>query len=124
MQETVDNKSEDKAEIQKNVRIHGIGLDKAGRCIHYHTEPDIAALLCAKCRKYYACYSCHDEMEDHLFAATQPEEAYPVLCGNCRRKLTYQEYKKGSCPYCQAGFNPKCSLHENIYFCCASTSKV
>ena len=124
MQETVDNKSEDKAEIQKNVRIHGIGLDKAGRCIHYHTEPDIAALLCAKCRKYYACYSCHDEMEDHLFAATQPEEAYPVLCGNCRRKLTHQEYKKGSCPYCHAGFNPKCSLHENIYFCCASTSKV
>ncbi len=124
MQEIVDNKSEGKAEIHKNIKIHGIGLDKAGRCIHYHTGLDIAALLCAKCRKYYACYSCHDELEDHPFTATEPEETYPVLCGNCRRKLTYQEYKKGSCPYCHAGFNPKCSLHENIYFRCTSTSKV
>ena len=25
------------------------------------------------------CYSCHDELEDHSFVATTPEEAYPVL---------------------------------------------
>ena len=84
MQETADKSNrlknslpEDNLVKQENIKIHGIGLDKAG-----------------------------------------PEEAYPVLCGNCGRKLTLQEYKKGSCPYCHAGFNPKCSLHENIYFCC------
>lgn len=56
---------EDNLVKQENIKIHGIGLDKAGRCTHYHTQLDIAALLCAKCRKYYACYSCHDELEDH-----------------------------------------------------------
>lgn len=101
MQETVDNSNRIKNSLpkdtrgkQENIKIHGIGLDKAGRCTHYHTQLDIAALLCAKCRKYYACYSCHDELEDHSFVATTPEEAYPVLCGNCGRKLTLQEYKK------------------------------
>lgn len=103
---------------QKMIKIHGIGLDEEGRCTHYHTKLDIAALLCAKCRKYYACYSCHDGIEDHPFTATTPEEKYPVLCGCCKQKLTYQEYKQGSCPYCHAQFNPRCSLHENIYFAC------
>ena len=100
MQETADKSNrlknslpEDNLVKQENIKIHGIGLDKAGRCTH-------------------------DELEDHSFVATTPEEVYPVLCGNCGRKLTLQEYKKGSCPYCHAGFNPKCSLHENIYFCC------
>lgn len=103
MQETADNSNgiknsllEDRQVKQENIKIHGIGLDKAGRCTHYHTQLDIAALLCAKCRKYYACYSCHDELEDHSFVATTPEEAYPVLCGNCGRKLTLQEYKKAA----------------------------
>lgn len=99
------------------VKIHGIGLDKAGRCTHYHTELDVAALLCGKCRKYYACYECHDEMEDHSFEATSEAEPWPVLCGCCRNKLSREEYKTGSCPYCHAQFNPGCSLHENIYFC-------
>ena len=93
MQETADNSNpskrsknrlpKDNLPKQENIKIHGIGLDKAGRCTHYHTQLDIAALLCAKCRKYYACYSCHDELEDHSFMATTPEEAYPVLCENC-----------------------------------------
>ena len=101
MQETAENSNRLKSSLpkdtqvkQEKIKIHGIGLDKAGRCTHYHTQLDIAALLCAKCRKYYACYSCHDELEDHPFAPTTPEEAYPVLCGNCGRKLTLQEYKK------------------------------
>ena len=107
MQETAENSNRLKNSLlkdtqvkQENIKIHGIGLDKAGRCTHYHTQLDIAALLCAKCRKYYACYSCHDELEDHPFAPTTPEEAYPVLCGNCGRKLTLQEYKKGSWRVC------------------------
>ena len=104
MQETADNSNRIKNSLpkdtrgkQENIKIHGIGLDKAGRCTHYHTQLDIAALLCASLfRKYYACYSCHDELEDHSFVATTPEEAYPVLCGNCGRKLTLQEYKKAA----------------------------
>lgn len=103
MQETAENSNRLKSSLpkdtqvkQEKIKIHGIGLDKAGRCTHYHTQLDIAALLCAKCRKYYACYSCHDELEDHPFAPTTPEEAYPVLCGNCGRKLTLQEYKKAA----------------------------
>lgn len=70
MQETADKSNrlknslpEDNLVKQENIKIHGIGLDKAGRCTHYHTQLDIAALLCAKCRKYYACYSCHDELK-------------------------------------------------------------
>ena len=101
MQETVDNSNRIKNSLpkdtrgkQENIKIHGIGLDKAGRCTHYHTQLDIAALLCAKCRKYYACYSCHDELEDHSFVATTPEEAYPVLCGNCGRNLHFRNTKK------------------------------
>ena len=52
MQETVDNSNRIKNSLpkdtrgkQENIKIHGIGLDKAGRCTHYHTQLDIAALL-------------------------------------------------------------------------------
>lgn len=99
------------------IKIYGKGLDTDGRCIHYHTEKDVAALLCGRCRKYYACFSCHDELEDHPFKATEPEEQYPVLCGCCRSRLTKKEYETGSCPHCGAAFNPRCSLHKDIYFC-------
>ena len=96
MQETADKSNrlknslpEDNLVKQENIKIHGIGLDKAGRCTHYHTQLDIAALLCAKCRKYYACYSCHDELEDHSFVATTPEEVYPeTAAGNLHFRNT------------------------------------
>ena len=52
MQETTDKSNrlknslpEDNLVKQENIKIHGIGLDKAGRCTHYHTQLDIAALL-------------------------------------------------------------------------------
>lgn len=100
-----------------HIKIHGRGLDSCGRCTHYHTAVDVAALLCAACGRYYACYSCHDEIEDHAFQATDSTVQYPVLCGGCRSRLTRAEYKTGSCPHCGAAFNPRCSLHESIYFC-------
>ena len=50
MQETADKSNrlknslpEDNLVKQENIKIHGIGLDKAGRCTHYHTQLDIAA---------------------------------------------------------------------------------
>ena len=42
------------------IEIHGIDTDEAGRCPHYPQEVDVAALKCARCQKYYACYQCHD----------------------------------------------------------------
>ena len=42
------------------IEVHGIDTDEAGRCTHYHQEVDVAALKCARCQKYYACYQCHD----------------------------------------------------------------
>ena len=96
--------------------IWGIGLDDCGRCVHYHGETDIAALLCARCRRYYACYQCHDNMEDHLFVPTDETEPYPVLCGRCRHVLSYEQYQSGACPFCGHSFNPRCARHHCIYF--------
>lgn len=73
----------------------GIGLDSSSRCYHYHTKLDIVALKCSVCQKYYACYKCHDALEEHCFAATKSDETFPVLCGSCRQMLTLKEYKTG-----------------------------
>lgn len=50
MQETADKSNrlknslpEDNLVKQENIKIHGIGLDKAGRCTHYHTQLVITA---------------------------------------------------------------------------------
>ena len=102
--------------MHKRINIHGLGLDEQGRCVHYHQNCDVVALKCARCQKYYACFSCHDAMEDHAFAATGAEEEYPVLCGNCQQLLTRSQYDQGSCLYCGIAFNPRCKLHKRIYF--------
>ncbi len=98
------------------IKIHGKELDKNGRCAHWHGPSDVVALLCGKCGKYYACYSCHDEMEDHPFEATGSETEYPVVCGNCMTRLTREEYMTGACPHCKFAFNPGCCKHYDIYF--------
>ena len=102
--------------MHTQIQIYGVDLDEQGRCAHYHKNCDVVALKCARCRKYYACFSCHDEMEDHTFEATGTEEEFPVLCGNCRKLLTREQYGQGSCPYCGILFNPRCKLHKHIYF--------
>lgn len=96
--------------------IYGLQLDAAGRCQHYHTEQDIVALKCQACQKYYACYKCHDSLEDHSFQANPSWEAYPVVCGNCQTYLSAESYSKDFCPSCLSQFNPKCQLHKSIYF--------
>ena len=129
MQETADNSNRIKNSLpkdtrgkQENIKIHGIGLDKAGRCTHYHTQLDIAALLCAKCRKYYACYSCHDELEDHSFVATTPEEAYPVfmretVAGN----LHFRNTKKAAALTATQDLIQNVVYMRIFYFCCTNT---
>lgn len=95
---------------------YGIDLDPEYRCIHYHSVLDIVGLKCATCQHYYACYQCHDSLEDHAFQATSLKEAYPVICGHCRRLLSRSEYDIGHCPFCLSPFNPACRRHKTIYF--------
>ena len=95
--------------------IKGIDLDAAGRCKHYHKDVDIAALKCSRCNEYYACYQCHDSLEDHKFVASNKED-YPVMCGVCHQLLTFDEYASEACPNCHHWFNPRCKLHYGIYF--------
>ncbi|WP_082137374.1 CHY zinc finger protein [Lactiplantibacillus herbarum] len=95
--------------------IYGIGLDIAGRCQHYHQDEDVAALWCAECQRYYACYQCHDTLCDHYFVASKIG-SLAVLCGVCRHRLTTDQYQLGRCPYCQQWFNPRCQRHYQIYF--------
>ena len=96
--------------------VHGVGLDAQSRCQHYHSRLDVVSLKCSSCKRYYACYKCHDSLEDHAFQATSSTETAPVLCGVCLHYLTLAEYKMGSCPDCQSLFNPKCQRHDTIYF--------
>ncbi|WP_100140586.1 CHY zinc finger protein [Snodgrassella alvi] len=96
--------------------ILGIDTDSCGRCTHYHTEFDIAALQCAECRQYYACFKCHDQLCNHKFVAMPVQNSKPVMCGKCRHLLTYAQYQQHRCPFCQSAFNPRCGLHKDIYF--------
>lgn len=103
MQETADKSNrlknslpEDNLVKQENIKIHGIGLDKAGRCTHYHTQLDIAALLCAKCRKYYACYSCHDELEIIHLPQQHRKKLIPVYAETAAGNLHFRNTKKAA----------------------------
>ncbi|MDQ0223380.1 CHY zinc finger protein [Streptococcus moroccensis] len=96
--------------------FYGLEIDGESRCLHYHSPLDVVVLKCGQCQRYYACYECHDALEDHNFLATGPDVEYPVLCGVYKTYLTQQEYQDGACPHCQHPFNPKCALHKSIYF--------
>ncbi|MGX7031660.1 CHY zinc finger protein [Vagococcus zengguangii] len=98
------------------MKIKGINLDKKGRCLHYHQTHDIVALKCNDCQQYYACYQCHDELEEHPFSPVSKNDESPILCGNCQQTLNYPQYQIGHCPLCQHPFNTNCQLHANIYF--------
>lgn len=98
------------------MKIYGIKIDQQSRCIHYHTKNDIVALMCRQCQKFYACYKCHDELNNHTFRPVYANQVHNILCGNCRSLLKYNQYKLNYCPYCQHSFNPKCIIHHSIYF--------
>ena len=101
------------------VQAQGLLVDDESRCVHYHSEKDIVALQCYECKKYYACYQCHDTLESHVFSPYPLilKEARPILCGSCKTLLSYEEYtEKGTCPFCNAQFNPACQKHHSIYF--------
>ena len=101
------------------VKVYGQLVDQQTRCVHYHSELDVVALKCFECQKYYPCFQCHNEAENHQFAP-YPEnltEDKVVLCGVCQHELRIAEYKhQPACPYCQHPFNPKCAAHYDLYF--------
>ena len=101
------------------VQAQGLLVDHESRCVHYHSDKDIVALQCYECQKYYACYQCHNELESHIFSPypLNLKEDRPILCGSCGKTLTYEEYTEtGTCPFCNAAFNPACQSHHSYYF--------
>jgi len=105
---------------------HGVGVKEFGlsRCQHWHSERDVLALLSPCCRKYYACASCHNELEDHPLApwpADTDVTTRALLCGVCMNTFSIAQYLGGGgerCPHpaCGAKFNPGCKNHWHIYF--------
>lgn len=96
--------------------IYGIQVDAQGRCHHYHQHEDVVGLKCAACKQYYACFHCHNTQQEHSFVPIDRKDPTPVICGACRNYLTYPEYQTNACPYCQHAFNPKCVVHQEVYF--------
>lgn len=100
--------------------VYGVEVDSQTRCQHYHTDEDIIAIKFACCQTYYPCRECHDAVAGHA-AEVWPETdraQRAILCGSCGHELTIDEYLHcdAECPYCGAHFNPRCSLHYNLYF--------
>lgn len=101
------------------IQAQGLLVDDESRCVHYHSEKDIVSLQCYECKKYYACYQCHNAMEKHVFSPypLKLSKDKPILCGACKRTMTFQEYQKQIvCPFCSSPFNPGCKLHHSFYF--------
>lgn len=96
--------------------IYGRLTDDAGRCRHYNSVLDIVANRCGICGKFYSCYKCHDELENHKFGPISQDEENSVMCGVCGTVYSYKEYSSlCSCKNCKSAFNPKCALHKSIY---------
>lgn len=108
-------------------KIYGKLLDSLGRCIHYHQITDVVAMKCSACARFYACYYCHNERENHSFlplVVDELNERATVLCGNCQTELSYYDYiKEKSCSNCRHPFNPNCAKHAAFYFSYSKMSK-
>lgn len=99
--------------------VYGSIIDEQTRCVHYHSNEDIIAIKFRCCGKYYPCYRCHDDQEDHAIIpwGTDEYDAYAILCGVCRRAHTISEYMNTDrCLKCSSKFNEGCKHHHHIYF--------
>lgn len=98
-------------------KINGINVDDFGRCSHWHQEFDVIANKCNQCQHYFTCYLCHNSTCDHEFVPA-PHSNISVMCGVCHLEMSGSTYPTLSqCPNCQHAFNPRCHLHQDIYFC-------
>ena len=110
------NTQENMKMTQTNKGIWGKLVDEQSRCEHYHSKLDIIANKCALCKKFYACYKCHNEMENHNFAPASIEEPDTVMCGACGKTYSYKNYSSiTACTECGGSFNPNCANHKCIY---------
>ena len=102
------------------IEIKGKKVDNQTRCIHYHSPLDIIAIKFKCCNSYYPCYQCHEEAADHPSQVWKKEdfETKAIICGACKTEMSINTYKSSDyqCPSCSANFNPKCSLHDHLYF--------
>ncbi|MCX8028785.1 MAG: CHY zinc finger protein [Brevinematales bacterium] len=102
------------------VKIFGVDIDDNSRCIHYHSDRDIVAIKFKCCRKYYSCYKCHNEMEDHNIIIWNVKDfgSKVVMCGLCGFEMSVWEYMNSNfrCPNCCACFNDGCKKHFHFYF--------
>jgi len=100
-------------------KIYGAVVDSETRCIHYASPLDVVAIKFKCCGKFYPCYRCHEEAEDHPVARWEEQEwnEKAILCGVCKHELAIREYlAAGHCPHCGASFNPGCANHYHLYF--------
>jgi uncharacterized CHY-type Zn-finger protein len=99
--------------------VHGRTVDAQTRCVHYHSPLDIVAIRFFCCGKYYPCYQCHNEAEDHI-PQVWPRHRFherAILCGVCRTELSIERYRAADrCPECGSVFNPGCASHAHLYF--------
>jgi len=101
------------------MKVYGHIVDHQTRCKHYASEKDIIAIKFKCCDKYYPCYHCHNELENHPIERWKKEEfnKLAILCGVCQTEQSvYQYLNTGRCIYCDSEFNEGCSKHYHIYF--------
>ncbi|MCP3659464.1 MAG: hypothetical protein GY830_03750 [Bacteroidetes bacterium] len=99
------------------MKIFGSTLDSNTRCKHWNSKLDIIAIKFACCQKYYPCYLCHKENENHKIKQWNKDER-AILCGICKYDLLISQYINcnNKCPYCKSDFNSNCQKHYLIYF--------
>ncbi|KAF2468893.1 CHY zinc finger family protein [Lindgomyces ingoldianus] len=106
--------------IPDKTLIYGHSITPLTQCKHYNTSLDIIAIKHACCNKFYACISCHNELESHdpKVWGKEQRDVKAVLCGGCRYVMEVGEYMGcGSrCTRCGRGFNPQCKGHWGVYF--------
>lgn len=100
--------------------VIGVDVDAQTRCAHYKSEFDIIAIKFKCCGRYFPCYECHAELENHRPQtwAKSGFGANAILCGGCGHQLKIIEYLKCNsiCPRCNSKFNPGCAKHYHLYF--------
>ncbi|KAF2489699.1 zinc finger CHY domain-containing protein [Lophium mytilinum] len=114
--------------------IHGISLTPLTQCSHWFSALDIIAIKMKCCNEFYACISCHAALTKHNTEVWKKDERgeKALFCGSCKSVLSIEEYMAGDgkceegnekerevesrCPKCNAGWNPGCKNHWNLYF--------